>query len=311
MHNYHSTHGTFPLGGTYAAAYGPPPTGYNTGWGTWSAQALMLSYLEQTPLYNAANFSWAAGYGPGWLISSTVTSAVVNSFLCPSDGQTPFDPPALSTGNAQWGGRINNYFFSVGTTTAYPGSADTTGVFTQGFRAYGVQHITDGTSNTIAFGESVVGPGGPSTSVTGPTGIFRNGINVPPPSITGGLFDVSSNVVGVLSEINTCQTLSLNPTIKNQDDKGARWAEDDGGFSLINTVVPPSSPQYSFACCSYCNCDGCDDGLYQNANSMHPGGANFLFADGSVRFIKSSIAIKTYWALGTKANGEVISSDSY
>ena len=50
---------------------------------------------------------------------------------------------------------------------------------------------------------------------------------------------------------------------------------------------------------------------YQNANSNHPGGSNFLFADGSVHFIKSSITIKTYWALGTKANGEVISSDSY
>ena len=53
------------------------------------------------------------------------------------------------------------------------------------------------------------------------------------------------------------------------------------------------------------------DGQYQNANSNHPGGANFLFADGSVHFLKSSINIKTYWALGTKANGEVISSDSY
>jgi hypothetical protein len=36
-----------------------------------------------------------------------------------------------------------------------------------------------------------------------------------------------------------------------------------------------------------------------------------LFCDGSVHFIKSTIALKTYWALGTKANGEVISSDSY
>jgi prepilin-type processing-associated H-X9-DG protein len=52
-------------------------------------------------------------------------------------------------------------------------------------------------------------------------------------------------------------------------------------------------------------------GQYQNANSNHPGGANFLFCDGAVRFIKSTIALKTYWALGTKANGEVISSDSY
>src|SRR5271170_457911 len=60
MHNYHTTHGTFPLGGTRAMAYS---AGYNYGkgiaWGTWSAHALMLGYLEQMPLYNASNFSWA------------------------------------------------------------------------------------------------------------------------------------------------------------------------------------------------------------------------------------------------------------
>ena len=49
----------------------------------------------------------------------------------------------------------------------------------------------------------------------------------------------------------------------------------------------------------------------ENVNSRHPGGANVLFADGSVHFLKSSISIKTYWALGTRGNGEVVSSDSY
>jgi prepilin-type processing-associated H-X9-DG protein len=45
--------------------------------------------------------------------------------------------------------------------------------------------------------------------------------------------------------------------------------------------------------------------------SRHPGGANFAFADGSVKFIKQSISMRTYCALGTRAKGEIISSDAY
>jgi hypothetical protein len=34
-------------------------------------------------------------------------------------------------------------------------------------------------------------------------------------------------------------------------------------------------------------------------------------ADGSVHFIKDSVSRLTWWALGTRNGGEVISSDSY
>jgi prepilin-type processing-associated H-X9-DG protein len=47
------------------------------------------------------------------------------------------------------------------------------------------------------------------------------------------------------------------------------------------------------------------------ANSNHPGGVNVGFADDSVKFIKDSISVTTWWALGTRNMGEVVSSDSY
>ena len=53
------------------------------------------------------------------------------------------------------------------------------------------------------------------------------------------------------------------------------------------------------------------DTVFANASSMHPGGANFVFADGSVHFLKGTINLQTYWALGTRNRGEVISADSY
>jgi prepilin-type processing-associated H-X9-DG protein len=43
--------------------------------------------------------------------------------------------------------------------------------------------------------------------------------------------------------------------------------------------------------------------------SNHPGGANFLFGDGSVRFLKETINMATYRALSTRKLGEVISAD--
>ena len=51
-------------------------------------------------------------------------------------------------------------------------------------------------------------------------------------------------------------------------------------------------------------------GMY-NMTSNHPGGANVLMCDGSVKFLKNSLSQPVVWALGSRANGEVISADAY
>ncbi len=85
-------------------------------------------------------------------------------------------------------------------------------------------------------------------------------------------------------------------------------------MTLFNTIVPPNSQLYPWGTCSnsgQASADTANNAPFANANSNHPGGANFLFGDGSVHFVKSSINMQMYWALGTRANGEVISADSY
>jgi prepilin-type processing-associated H-X9-DG protein len=132
------------------------------------------------------------------------------------------------------------------------------------------------------------------------------------PCAGGGPFaDANQNFQAVMTDLSVCQAAYLNENANFFNNKGFRWAQDDGGFALFNTIVPPTSTQFSFAACTLgSNSTNTSDGPYQNTSSNHPGGCNFLFCDGGVRFLKSSLSIRTYWALGTKANGEVISSDS-
>ncbi len=326
LHNYHTSVNSFPPGGTVAPLYkGIAQGGYNVGWGTWSAQALMLGYLEQTPLYNSCNFNWAVATGPGWGINSTVTTSLLTVFVCPSDGISPdrgtpskYDNSVASaTGNTN-GGLTNNYYASCGPDALYPQWAnaagyDVPGMFGQGTsRCAGVQSVTDGTSNTIAYGEALVG------DRTIELVKFRDGPVSTAPFAGGGPFkNVTGQYQAVIADLNTCQAAFIGTPNPAQFQgsvnlKGAWWAWDQGGMTIFNTIVPPSSSQYSFGWCQLATSSwAAGDGNYENSNSNHPGGANFLFADGSVHFIKSSIGIQTYWALGTKAQGEVISSDSY
>jgi prepilin-type N-terminal cleavage/methylation domain-containing protein/prepilin-type processing-associated H-X9-DG protein len=323
LHNYHTGHQTFPPGGAATGAY-LGSTYYPT-WGTWSAQALMLGYLEQMPLYNAANFSWVVGWTQGFNTNSTVSTRILSVFICPSDGLSP-QRPSGTWGNPaslscfQWTGVTNNYFASLGTTTSYGGlNSDTTGPFTQGGKTYGIQNITDGASNTIAFGESLVGDGTIQLVKFRDGPVLTSASNV----CTGGwcgVYDLSAQPYAkVLADLNACaagflaeQAAFQSHYVTNQ--KGFRWAQDDGGFGVFNTTYPPSSLTYPFNWCAVARSNpnsNASDGQYQGANSNHPGGANFLFCDGSVRFVKSSVAIPTYWAIGTKANGEVVSSDQF
>jgi prepilin-type N-terminal cleavage/methylation domain-containing protein/prepilin-type processing-associated H-X9-DG protein len=294
LHNYHSTTDVFPLSNTVAWA-SSSPSDANQGWGTWSAQALMLPYMEQTPLYNAINFNYTCWWGNGnntnGQINSTVFNTLIKTYTCPSDGKA-----------GQAGGNINNYFYCEG-TTINGWSATSTGIFSHS-TAYGLRDITDGSSNTIAFSEALVGG---STNIER----WRGGIS-PQGGTTTGLYDANTNIPGVMADLQFCVTAYQSGTGPYALNKGFRWATGSPGISGFNTIVPPNSLTWQFSGCRL-DCNGCgvDFGHYLNATSNHSGGVNCCMGDGSVKFIKSSVAMPTWWALGTKDRGEVLSSDAY
>jgi prepilin-type N-terminal cleavage/methylation domain-containing protein/prepilin-type processing-associated H-X9-DG protein len=297
LHNYHTATNSFPMGNTTAYSnYGYP---YLWQWGAWSPHALLLGYMEGQPIYNACNFNWVVWFDGGWPIQLSVTNTVINTFICPSDGESP-DLPL----SRQWAGDTNNYFGSMGTTTANFFTSQSNGLFAW-TAAYGVQHVTDGTSNTIAFSESLIA----TDTLWRP---YRGGISAP----SGGqnyLVDARTNQPALMADLALCQQYWLakqNPAGTN--DKGFRWALGGRGLTLFNTIVPPNSQLYPWGGCRL-DCGNCGFafGQYSNATSNHPSGCNVGLADGSVRFVKNSINQQIWWALGSRNGAEVISADSY
>jgi prepilin-type N-terminal cleavage/methylation domain-containing protein/prepilin-type processing-associated H-X9-DG protein len=294
LHNYHQGVGSFPMATAVAPYLQGAPTTMAT-WGTFSAQALMLGFLDQQPLYNACNFSWDVWENFGYGINSTVVNAHLAVFICPSDG--------LTATNAAWNGDNNNYMGCMGTATN-PWTLQGTGIFSN-YSAFTIATVTDGTSNTIAFSECLVGS--PQNWVR-----WRDGIAAASIGTTYRVNDAWSNQTGVMTELQTCTTMWNSQQNPATPDVGLYWAVGSPGLTFFNTIVPPSSMVYQWTSCrSDQNNTGADFADFVNAASNHPGGANFTLTDGSVRFIKSSISMNTYWSLGTKADGEVISSDSY
>ena len=176
------------------------------------------------------------------------------------------------------------------------------------WNSYGIRDCTDGTSNTIIFAESLVGDASNvnvnrrNNAVTGVTS--ANGAEAHDASALS-----YTNVI--IPALNACTTAYKSGTNVSATI-GNRWGWGSVGHTLFNTVVTPNSKNAPWNACDD-QCPGCgpSDMEFVNAQSNHPGGVNVLMADGSSRFIKDSISPQTWMALGTRANGEVLSADSY
>ena len=299
LHNYHQTNDKFPMGESSQLdnnRNGP------YGWECWSAHACMLNYLEQSAVYNAINFSICPDNGGGGSQppAATVYNTLLNIFLCPSD-------PKTGTG-----GNTNNYYASFGTTTQWGSPMDTTGLFTV-WKAYGIRDCTDGTSNTIAFSEGIGGFGGNSRAGQNPPQHYRGNFlfgSIAP--TTANLYDVTSaGALAVQADVARAAAAFNSATSNIADYRGWRWSIGCSGFTMFNTVQLPNEANfngYRNGCGPGCNMDA---SWSVPASSWHTGGVNALMADGSVRFIKNTINRVTWFALGTKGNGEVVSADSY
>ena len=307
LHNYHSTHDSFPMGVSQYI----PLTSYN--WDSWSVHALLLGALEQTQVYNACNFMLGNNIpsSPGYYANATINQTKLQAFLCPSDGNAGSVTLTRAADNKQ-DVLDCSYVASAGTTTMVPsGNPQTAAWATQGstglfwfYRSYGIRDAVDGTSNTIAFSEALVGNSSATASSSGNSVMSVSG------SSSGQMFDAKQNPTAISTALAACNTMWQSGSNRS-NFRGVFWEIGSNGMTLFNTIVPPNSTQYRWGDCRTTSGGFPNDATFANVTSNHSGGANTLLADGSVRFIKSSINQYTWWCLGTRAGGEVIDASSY
>ena len=254
----------------------------------------LLTYMEQQPLFNATNFS-VNMYNAH---NSTVSATGVGGLWCPSDPKAAapqtlpdgwmLDPGATTMKYTSYAGNTGTWMLWY--QQDYPPQRSMNGLF-HIRSAVTLASITDGLSNTIAFGERA------HTMLDDATALDWN-------------WWTSGNYGDTLF----CTMYPMNP-FRKVDGLAADWYADSTGDERQAPFII-------------------------SASSMHPGGANFAFMDGSVRFLKDTIDTWTqnpktgapagltfdpagpykesgfvrrgvYQKLSTLNGGEVISADSY
>jgi prepilin-type N-terminal cleavage/methylation domain-containing protein/prepilin-type processing-associated H-X9-DG protein len=294
MANYESANSTYPMGMSYARSARNPGAGHWTNAGVFVP---LTQYLEQTALFNATNFMVNIYDFENTTINATGTSTL----WCPSDvgvSQPRSINYVLTSGNpasnmmyTSYGGCAGTWFtwqfIGLPAYAGSPGGANMNGVI-YAASAVKLSDLTDGTSNTMAFGEHA----------------------------------------------HSIMT-------KAAQADWHWWTSGNYGDTVFATYWP-MNPQRRIQDLSGVSASA----FVEAASSVHPGGANFAFCDGSVRFLKDSIdswknnpsgtpagipvgvtrtgtnqnmvytltagaRIGVYQALSTRNGGEVISSDAY
>ena len=290
MHHYHHVNQSFPSGRIWDSRM--PGCGFNlfhcqdTSW-----FVLMLPEFEQQPLADSFNYAIGVG-GPfappndptplGFLANGTVTATKLDLLQCPSDRSMSFEVNPDFAKGALSGPRLSkgNYVANWGNTEWDQADLVLNGV-TIPFRA-------------AAFGQ---------TSTT-----------------TIAKFTDGTAATALLSEV-----LQGDP----YDIRGTLWLSVAGGSHYMSRLTPNSSSDIygdstqgdsinEVAFCVDLPTEGlpCVGGVgdrksFAGVRSHHSGGVNVLYADGSVRFVKNSIAPQVWLAVNSISGGEVVTSESY
>jgi prepilin-type N-terminal cleavage/methylation domain-containing protein/prepilin-type processing-associated H-X9-DG protein len=284
--NYHDVNNALPQGIMDQQSFPTPsPYPHTT---TGSIFVSLLPYLEEKPVFDAVNFNLNMYNAPNF----TISGVGIGALWCPSDFNVSqsktlpdgslLDPGAVTMHYSSYAGNAGTWFLDWGQQPV-PQDGKMNGLFHIN-SAVTFAQITDGTSNTMAFGE---------------------------------------RAHSLLDDVSALYW--------------HWWTSGNYGDTLFCTLFPMNSFRKTSSIYGT-NGNASTDPYVSGASSLHPGGCNFAFADGSVWFIKDSIntwpydqqtglpsgltydpnglykgtpSPGVYPTLSTRASGEVISADAY
>ncbi|MFO0949715.1 MAG: DUF1559 domain-containing protein [Isosphaeraceae bacterium] len=297
-HNYLTSFQVLPFG--KGASYDQilPGTPF---YARWSTHSQLLMYIEQGNLFNSINFNLApetpgmAGDVPFMppyqntnRANATASRSQVATFLCPSDASPTV--PGWPGGN-NYLGNMQTWACDLGDnnpSVVAPNEAPR-GVFYY-LSKVGLADITDGSSNTAFFSEKIRGSGTRDKDARS-----DSLVTAAPTSLD--------------ATYQTCNAMNPLTTPRLTLVQGASWVMGEMCCTQYNHVAPPNKA--TCAGLGFANNSMANMPMQVPPSSRHPGGVNTLFGDGSVKFIKDTVSLQTYRAVGTRNGGEAVSADSY
>jgi prepilin-type N-terminal cleavage/methylation domain-containing protein len=270
LHNYESTHSVFPPGGL-----GFPYV--------WSAHAQLLPFVEQANLQNLLDYdvpplaAFNAGQFDPLIVQQNDAAAKLKLplVLCPSDIEAV---PGSEYGGISYpactGSGVNN----PGKPADDGSNAGADGVIFSRSRIT-FRDLTDGTSNTVAFGEQLLGDG--QDAALAGVDFRRRVIELP---------------MGTQTTPDRCDPAAA-PAWSGQ--RGAQWINGHLADTMYNHWYGPNALA-----------PDCHNAFHNfalvSARSAHTGGLHTALCDGSVQFISENIELALWRALATRGGGEVI-----